>query len=95
MSSKLSAVSCVILATLCNPVSAQTQNSNTTSQAGQVNVNITRQCAESNDNATTQDGRVNINHTIQGGCNDRGQSKRRNDDKHDGSKRGKSKHKRD
>jgi hypothetical protein len=92
---KSGAVSLLILATLCSPLSAQTQNSNTTSQAGQVNINLTRQCADSNDNATYQDGRVNINRTIQGGCNERGQASRRNHDKPDGSNHRKPKHNRD
>lgn len=81
-----------ILATSYAPASAQTQNTNTTSQAGQVNINITRQCADSNDNATYQDGRVNINHTIQGGCNKKDKSGRRKHDRADkGHGHGKSK----
>ena len=55
----------VILATLGGPVWAQTQNTNTTIQVGQVNINRTYQCGDSNDNVTYQSGRININHTIQ------------------------------
>lgn len=53
-----------LVAVLCGPASAQS-NTNTTRQAGQVNINRTFQCGDSSDNATDQSGRVNINHTIQ------------------------------
>lgn len=49
---------------LSGPAAAQS-NTNTTSQAGQVNINRTFQCGDTNDNTTEQTGRVNINHTIQ------------------------------
>jgi len=41
-------------------------NTNTTTQEGKVNINITHQCSDSNDNVTYQTGKVNINKTVQG-----------------------------
>jgi len=55
---------------------ALAQNTNTTSQTGKVNINITSQCDDSNVNSTYQDGKVNINKTRQGGCNNKGQEMR-------------------
>lgn len=63
-----------MLATLGSPVSASTQNTNTTIQEGKVNINRTFQCGESNDNATYQSGKININHTIQRCGNNRNQT---------------------
>ncbi|MFO7642653.1 MAG: hypothetical protein R6X17_15700 [Candidatus Competibacteraceae bacterium] len=62
-----------LMAILSGPAAAQS-NTNTTSQAGQVNINRTFQCGDSNDNTTEQSGRVNINHTIQRCGNNRNQT---------------------
>ncbi len=63
----------VLAAILSGPAAAQS-NTNTTSQAGQVNINRTFQCGDSNDNTTEQTGRININHTIQRCGNNRNQT---------------------
>ncbi len=47
-------------------VAAAQENTNSTRQVGQVNINRTQQCGEENQNATYQEGRVNINRTSQG-----------------------------
>jgi hypothetical protein len=74
ISTPISVVAVMLSACLCVPVFAQ-DNTNTTVQAGKVNINHTRQCGDTNDNATYQDGKVNINKTNQGGCNERGSGK--------------------
>lgn len=59
-----------VLATFLDPVSVQAQNTNTTIQDGQININRTYQWGASNDNTTYQTGKININRTIQlGGYN--------------------------
>ncbi|AHE97989.1 curlin [Thioalkalivibrio paradoxus ARh 1] len=55
-------------------------NTNTTVQTGQVNINRTVQCGDSNDNTTHQDGRININQTVQGGCGGKGHAYGRSGD---------------
>jgi len=76
MLKRSSLLSSLILGLSLVTAPALSQNTNTTSQTGKVNINIISQCGDSNDNATYQDGKVNINKTKQGGCNTRGQEMR-------------------
>jgi minor curlin subunit len=56
-----------VLATLCGPVSADS-NINTTIQEGRINTNDTYQQGRVNDNATYQEGRDSANRTRQWGA---------------------------